>query len=218
MRLYQILTEDVSKEASIKTITDVLSTELPELYRKLSKMAENYYEGHGELGKGFRFISGGQKSQWYHETFTRHLRPSLYNLSKVAGSDALRRYLSDSVGQASFSSIENTLLGILKDIAEKNKISVLHKGVMAAIHARDAYLDKLGDIEASGDDYDEPKVKEPKQPNAVGQQNAAVENIINDVLSRIDRRTAGEIRQAISRSGNKLQALQQELARRNLNP
>lgn len=215
MRLEQILTEDVSVDASIKTISDVLSTELPLLYKKLVKMAENFYDGHGELGKGFRFVSGGQKTQWYHDTFVRYLRPSLYNLAKSTGSNELKRYLNDSIGNVSFAGVENALLPILQKIAKDKKLSVLSNGVMAGIHARDAYLAKLEEIESAGEDDVDNTPVPPKQDN-IGQQNVAVDNIINDVLGRLDRKVAGEVRNAIARSDNKLQALQQELTRRGI--
>lgn len=219
MRLSEILLEDVSREASLKTIADILSTELPELYRKLAKMAERYYESNGELGKGFRFVSGGQKTQWYHNVFEKYLKSSLYNLANHTKSSELKEYLSKAVGNTSFSSIENVLFDLLGNIAKKNKIQSLLTAVSAAIHARDAYYKKLEDLEISdADDYEEPAANTPPQPNPVGQQNATAEAIINDILSRIDRTNAGEIRQILARSENKLQTLQRELSRRGLNP
>jgi hypothetical protein len=58
---------------------------------------------------------------------------------------------------------------------------------------------------------------QPKQKsNIPGQQNSQVELIVNDVLNRIPKKDAGEIRNIIARAPNKLVALQQELQRRNI--
>ena len=55
-----------------------------------------------------------------------------------------------------------------------------------------------------------------KPENVISKQNAEVEKIINDTLGRIDRHQAGEIRNILSRSANKLATLQQELNRRGI--
>lgn len=50
----------------------------------------------------------------------------------------------------------------------------------------------------------------------LGKQNAAVDNLINDTLRSLPAKLAGDIRNAISRSGNKLMALQVELNKRGI--
>lgn len=215
MKLEQILTEDVSIDSSIKNIVDVLSTELPILYQKLERMAINFYDNHGELGRGFRFISGGQKSQWYNTVYNKHLRPALYNLARFTNSSELKQYLSNSVGSGTFSGIEEILLPILKTISRDKRFIRLVDGVSAAEKAQREYFKKLEQLQAS-DDYDEPDEKEPAEPNSISQQNVAVDGIVSDVLNRLDRRVAGEIRNSIARADNKLQALRQELTRRGI--
>ena len=215
MKLEQILTEDVSVDASIKNITDILTTQLPLLYSKLESMAEKYYENKGELGRGFNFIAGGQKSQWYQSVYIPALRPSLYNLSRHVKSSELSQYLSDSVGNNSFGGIESALIPILHNIASSKKIKILLNGVNAAIQARQKYYNLIDKLESSDIDDEPEEIKTPKT-NSIGQQNIAVNDIIDDVLSRLNRNVAGEIRNSISRKDNKLQALQQELNRRGI--
>ena len=221
MRLYEILNEDVSVDASLKNIVDVLTTELPELYRQLGKMAENYERNHGELGKGFAFITGGPKSKWFQEVFTRAMKPALYNLSKKIPkhvAEPLNRFLDSTVGGGKFNMIQDTLIDVLGNIAKSTKNEKLLSATGAAKKAISTYQALLDRLEAgSDDDFDEPVVSQPKQPNPVAQQNASVEAIVNDVLSRLDKKVAGDIRNAISKSGNKLQALQQELKRHGIN-
>ena len=219
MRLHELLRENTSKDTSVKNIADILSTQLPELYRVLGKMAEKYYAANGELGKGFRFITGGPKAKWFQDVFFTSLKPALYNLAKnLKGSDReeLSNFLSDTVGDTGFRNIEDKLVPLLLRIGKITKDQRLQAGAQAAYNAIEKYQRLLDDIETSDDDkYDIPKA--PKEQNPIAQQNAAVEQIVNDTLSRIDRHQAGEIRNAIAKSSNKLQALQQELRKRNIN-
>lgn len=65
--------------------------------------------------------------------------------------------------------------------------------------------------------YTATNVAPMNQPKVVkSSQNAQVDKIINDVLSTLDKQTAHEIRNAISKSDNKLQALQHEMKKRKL--
>jgi hypothetical protein len=81
------------------------------------------------------------------------------------------------------------------------------------------YEDYLGRVEAEVNDEDDddftPAPKQPKD-NVVGRQNAAAEDMVNQILRSIDKKAAGEIRNAIAREPNKLQALQRELNKRNI--
>jgi hypothetical protein len=186
-------------------------------------MADNFFKNHGGLGKGFRFISGGQKTQWYHGTYLKYLQPALYNLAKHMKSADLKEYLSRNVGVGTFSSIEKSLIPILEAIAKNQKISSLSSAILAVKNARREYEQKCNSLENSvgdedGDEDDTTPAPTPKRSNSIGHQNATADAIINDILNRIDRKNAGEIRQIISRKENKLQALQHELSRRGLNP
>jgi len=222
MRLYEftIIDEDISLEASIKTITDVMSTELPELYRKLGKMAENFAKNNGEVDNRFNFISGAQKSTWFNTVFVRSLKPALYNLARNIPKNLkieLVTFLDNTIG-GKFKSIEDVLPHILSNIAQALKNKQLTAGVHAANSAIENFYKTIDRLNAEqDDDFDEPE-SIPKVPNVIAQQNTEVDNIISNILSRIDRRQAGEIRNIISKKDNKLQALQQELARRGINP
>lgn len=55
-----------------------------------------------------------------------------------------------------------------------------------------------------------------KQPNVISQQNQQVEAIVNSVLKDLPSNVAGEIRNAIAKSDNKLAALQAEMKKRGL--
>lgn len=60
------------------------------------------------------------------------------------------------------------------------------------------------------------KGKEEKPKDNTGQQNQQVDQLINHVLSQLDKKVAAELRPIIARSDNKLQTLQKELAKRNI--
>lgn len=219
MRLYEILKEDISVGESIKNIVDILTTELPMLYRTLSKMAENYYDNHGTIDRGFRFISGGQKSKWYHDIFFKNLKPSLYKLHKSVPPQVgagLGDFLEYTIGEGTFSEIEGPLLNILGKVANLIKNRQLSAAVETAKSAVNKYHDLIDRLKYSDSDNGEPAARQPKQQNVVSKQNASIEGIINDALSRIDKKQAGEIRNIVAKSANKLQTLQAEFTKRGI--
>jgi hypothetical protein len=221
MRLYELLNEDVSKETSVRNISDILTTELPELYRKLEKMADNYARDKGEINKGYYFITGSTKSNWYHNVFVKSMKASLYNLAKSLPQNVrgqLSNFLNTTIGYDSFSQVEDSLVGIIAAIGKVTKNSELSHAAEAANHAINHYKSHLIKLnsDAADDDYDEPAAPKVNTPNPIAQQNNAANSIIDQTLARLDRNQAGEIRNAIARSGNKLAALQQELTRRGI--
>jgi hypothetical protein len=220
MRLQEILREDISPEASVRTIVDILTTQLPSLYRQLEAMAEKYAANHGRIDKGFSFVSGGPKSRWFHSVYFKELKPALYSLLKSLPpkyKDDLADFLNKTIGEGSFRNIQDDLLDILGDISTLTKNQKLKGGVSAAKHAVRNYQNHLAQLNRDEeDDIEEPVIKKPEEPNLARQQNAAVEEIINDALARLGGKQAGEIRNAIAKSGNKLQALQKEFEKRGI--
>lgn len=221
MRLYEILTEDTSTEASHRNINDVLTVELPALYRELTSFAERYHANHGSLGKGFQFVAGGPKSRWYQEVFIKKMRPALYNLAKslprnVSGD--LVEMLDTSIGGKSFGAIEEKMLSSLERIASDTKNKALASAVQAAKNAQSKYQSTLSKLETMGDEDQEDEYAAPKEkkPNVVSGQNVSAEAIINSVLSKIPKQHSGEIRNILAKSSNKLATLQQELNKRGI--
>jgi hypothetical protein len=221
MKISEILVEDVLPETTINTIVDILTTQLPGLYRQLSAMADRYVENHGRIDKGFAFITGGPKNRWFHDVYFKNLQPALYNLVKNLPpniSADLKKFLSDTVGKGKFKDVQDTLIGILGNIASRTRNKRLDGAVSAAKHAirnYQRYISGLGHDDEE-DDIEEPTPKKSEEPSLTGQHNAAVEAIINDALARLGGKQAGEIRNAIARSGNKLQALQHEFNKRGI--
>lgn len=240
MRLFEILQEDTSSGASQKNIDDILTVQLPGLYRGLKIMAEKYATNYtpkrdedgvfrydpDKFTKSLKFVMGSQKARWYQDVFFKALKPALYNYSKSIPPDLRNRLvqaLSDTVVGGSMSDVESIIIPLLGRIALSTKNAVLNSAVSTAQDSVSEYykfLDKAETIaskaNASVDSgYSEP-TSEPDKKSSIGSQNATIESIIADVLSRIDKKQSGEIRNAISKSGNKLAALQNELTKRGI--
>lgn len=242
MRICEIIVEDVSSQASLKNIVDSLTTEIPSLYRRISMMAEKFaktYTPKRENGvykeydprdfyRSASFLTNSQKGSWYKDSFFKTMKPALNNFSKSLPGNLrkeLDSLLSDMTINGSFNVIEGEMFPLLGKIANLTKNDKLKSAVDTAMRARDAYnasLDRAETIAAdvnsdinSGYSDNSPK---DKDKSSIGSQNAAVDAIINDVLNRVDKKVAGEIRNAIAKSGNKLMALQHELKRRDINP
>lgn len=83
-----------------------------------------------------------------------------------------------------------------------------------SLHKRwDEEWGKTADTNAQKEEKQRTKVATQQ---ATGTQNSQADQIISQVLNSLDKKTAHEIRQAISRSDNKLMALQQELSKRKI--
>ena len=222
MRLYEFVTESVSAESAVRTISDVLTVQLPQLYQNLGNLAENLANSRGvddSFIKAFQFVSGGPKKKWYSDVYFTHMNPALHSFSKFLNTTErtiLQNALNNAVG-GSFPVLWGDIIPALKDIARSTKNEKLSRAIQSAITSREQFDAKLSKIVASGkyDDYED-EIKTPSTPSIVGQQNAEVEGIIRDVLSRISPKHAGEIRNAIAKSSNKLAALQNELNKRNI--
>jgi len=220
MRAYEFIVEDVSDKSAVKNIVDILTTELPTLYRTLTRMAENYYDNHGELGKGFRFISGGATSKWYNGVFFNHFKPALYKLSETLPrnlQNELREYLSSDVHGGGYAQIVVKLIPLLDKIGKATNNQHISVAAKSASKLVDSYYLFLEQLKNDDDDSEiKAKTKSAKAENPVGQQNASVEKIINDVLSRVDKTNAGQIRNILAKTDNKLAVLQKELTNRGL--
>jgi hypothetical protein len=185
--------------------------------------AKKYMENHGELDRGFRMVAAGIGGRWVQSMYVGRLQNELYDLCKynTRRTVELKQFLRgiETDGELemkrSFGSIANELPRILAKLGQHLGAAQLTKNANRWMQNKAAYEEYIANLELE-DDYDEPAVaKSPKNP-AIGQQRSQVEDIINDVLSKLPKKIAGDIRNAIARSPNKLQALQAELQKRNV--
>jgi hypothetical protein len=217
------LAEANSLEGTVKTITDH-GKYIAQVFEQLKAMAKRYVDGRGDL-KGFSMVAGGVGSRWFNDFYFNKLQAELYALTKQAPkySQALIYFLKDASEdrehKISFNEISKQLPTILFNMGHKMKSGALTQFADNwgnRYHEYKNYLTKI-EVEAGYDDdeFDEPKVKAPKS-NAIGKQNTQVDQIINSVLAKLPKNVAGDVRNAIARSDNKLQALHQELQKRDI--
>jgi len=180
--------------------------------------AKKYMENHGELDRGFRMVAAGIGGRWVQSMYVGRLQNELYDLCKyntrrtVELQQFLRGVEADGELEMkrSFGNIANELPRILAKLGQHLNAPQLTKNANRWMQNKAAYEEYIANLELE-DEYDEPVVaKSPKNP-AIGQQRSQVEDIVNDVLSKLPKKIAGDIRNAIARSPNKLQALQAEL-------
>lgn len=208
------------------SITDEIGTPIADLYERLSHAMKraadmNGLDEHGRIvGKGL--IIGGEGARWADSRYIPRLEKELYALAKQSkAAEPLRQYLVNNT-KKNFTNLASNLPRILAEIAKKIGAGSMYENAMQWQKMQadfDEYVEQLTQeaAEYGTSGYDDAAPKPEKGPNPIAGQNVAVEAIINDVLSRPEvRRYAGEIRNVLARSDNKLATLQQELARRGI--
>lgn len=220
IREFQI-NENITTDSAIRNIVAIDDT-IGKVYRDLKSMAKNWFENYGHI-KGFQRNAGGVGKRWYDSFYfnkmDRDLRTIyMQNPRKAAELAEFFNLEKDRRGHLSFKDIGQTLPQILAKIGKNLNREDLERFGKNWQARYDEYQLFIEDLEAKSepDDEEEQSVDRPRD-NYVGKQNVAVEEIVNRVLNSLNKNIAGEIRNAIAREPNKLQALQRELARRNIN-
>ena len=217
----EYLTEAISPEEAIRSIVSTADS-ITKVYGDLKTMAEKWVYNNGQL-KGFHRNAAGVGKRWYDKFFwnkmDNDLRLLMAKNPKAAGK--LRDFFNierDDKGHVSFTTIGRSLPRILNHVGEQMNNKDLKRFAAEWFRKHKDYEDYLGRVEAEVNDEEDDSAPAPKQPkdNVVGRQNAAAEDMVNQILRSIDKKAAGEIRNAIAREPNKLQALQRELAKRNI--
>jgi len=217
------LDESNELKGTLRTIATDIAEPITSLYETLKYMAKRYYDSHGDL-KGFGMVAGGVGSRWFQTFYFNRLQNELYDLSKqnTKITVPLQQFLRGTEikgkieSAKGFSAISKELPDILAEIGAKLNYAPLANNARRWMHNREEYEQYLSDLELSDYEDDDDVEKAPKTPKdpAIGQQRSQAEDIVNDVLRKLPSKIAGDIRNAISRSPNKLQALQQELQKR----
>ena len=214
----QGVTEGTSIESTLRAVINDIGEPVTNVYDTMKFQAKKYMENHGELDRGFRMVAAGIGGRWVQSMYVGRLQNELYDLCKyntrrtVELQQFLRGVEADGELEMkrSFGNIANELPRILAKLGQHLNAPQLTKNANRWMQNKAAYEKYIANLELE-DDYDEPAVaKSPKSP-AIGQQRSQVEDIVNDILSKLPKKIAGDIRNAIARSPNKLQALQAEL-------
>jgi hypothetical protein len=215
------LSESVSLSSSIKSIV-ATGDSIAKVYGDLKTMAEKWVYNNGQL-RGFHRNAAGVGKRWY-DTFywgkmENDLRTLLEKNPKAAAK--LQDFFNidrDERGHISFTTISKSLPRILYQVGERMDNQDLQRFGRNWFQRQKDYEDFLSRVESEVNDEadDVPAPAALPKDNVVGRQNAAAEDIVNQILRSIDKKAAGEIRNAIAREPNKLQALQRELTKRNI--
>lgn len=211
--------ESISSNAASKDLIDAMVTRFADMHSRIRKTLKDSYDRNGgEIGgKAIRLIASGQKARMKADEYDKIFKSALYELLQRTKDQSLKKFLSDAVNeQYNLSAIEKLLPDILLNIAKKTNNKKLETGINVWKKEIQNTKDFIEDLLANSED-DEDDIAEPvEKDNIIGQQNATVDAIVNDVLKRISPKHAGEIRNAISKQDNKLMALERELAKRNI--
>jgi hypothetical protein len=217
----QTLEEGTSIESTLRAIINDIGEPITSVYDAMKFQAKKYVDNHGELDRGFRMVAAGIGGRWVQNMYVGRLQNELYDLCRyntrrtVELQEFLRGVEIDGELEMkrSFGNIANNLPRILAKLGQHLDAPQLTKNANRWMQNKAAYEEYIVNLEAE-DDYEEPaSVKAPKS-NVIGQQNAQVDQIVNSVLSKLPKRIQGDIRNAIARAPNKLQALQAELQKR----
>ena len=212
------IAEGTSIESTLRAVINDIGEPITNVYDTMKFQAKKYMENHGELDRGFRMVAAGIGGRWVQSMYVGRLQNELYDLCKynTRRTVELKQFLRgvEADGELemkrSFGNIANELPRILAKLGQHLNAPQLTKNANRWMQNKAAYEEYIANLELE-DDYDEPAVaKSPKNP-AIGQQRSQVEDIVNDILSKLPKKIAGDIRNAIARSPNKLQALQAEL-------
>lgn len=246
MRINEIITEGFNLQNTIAAVSSDIGNNITDTFDALKKSADNWMGGHDSLkGWGF-VSGGVETRVWWDKIWDPLTNPKkgsnkpnlglqgeLYDLSKQAGkhgrilADLLNDMITDRGNFVRLSrNLPPILIAIGQDHGHENLVSRAKKWQE---ELRD-FEKWLAEIESAGPKITtvrkgksgEPsKIQEPqpqvkKLPSAIPGQNAAVEKIVNDILRNLPAGVAGDIRQAIAKSSNKLLALQAELSKKNI--
>lgn len=238
MRIRELLNEGPELSSSIKNVNVHIGNIIGMVYGQLEQMAHSFGtrtnatkfgKGHSYKMIGFKKLDSSVKARWFH-AYGNSFKAELYSLAEQSGprGKELMKFLFDPISGPIESKGKNFfdsgLAEILRDLGRSLDSPEMVRKAEKWIEADDKLNDLLEKLEAelekqSGNVADEPVTSapsKPKAPSATGQQKSQAEDIVNQVLSRLPRDIAHDIRTKISRSDNKLMALQQELTKRNI--
>lgn len=238
------LNEGFSLDSSVSSVISDIGAPVTQTYDALKSSAMSWLDGHDDLKK-WGFIAGGVEARmWWDKIWNPHtnlkkgsaatgLLSHLYDLSKQSGKHGteLAKMLNGMITQKiSFRALGYVLPPILIRLGRGIGQDRLSDRAEAWAAEAKEFSKFLLDLEYPGQSaatrqkkQDKPTAQQepatkPKMPSAIPGQNVAAEKIVNDVLARLPSGVAGDIRSAISRSSNKIQALQAELTKRGLTP
>lgn len=230
----EILNEDgISYETTLRSIISSLGSPTSNLYVQFKISAENYYaSSYDPEGRdAWPGIKSMLSNRWKEDVWKDSLLGDLQNLCKFKSIQCqeLKDYISALNAEqyrenTKFKNLEANLPGILMRVAKRLKekrLFEIAKKWRERIKEFEEYQENLKEkANEYTDDYGRRTSSlqpEPKpRDDLSGKQASTAEDIVNNVLKQLPKKIAGEVRNAIARSPNKLMALQKELSDRNI--
>ena len=219
MKIKELINESISAHSTIAAITNDIGNGVNRTYEALEKLAQTVADNHGTL-RPYPMLAGGVGSRWYQTFYVNRLQSELYDLVKYAPSQT--KELSDFLKSypESFGAVAASLPGILVKVAQRIKNRGLEQQAsrwIARAQQHRNFMDQLRDsLKAENEKSSAKKPSQEKAPNVHGKQASAAEEAVNHVLKNLPKEVASEVRAAIAKSDNKLQALQRELVKRGI--
>ncbi len=214
-----VLKEGPSITSTLRAIINDIGEPVLQVYSTMKSAANKFVENKGEL-KGFNLIAGGIGNRWFQTFWFNKLQKELHHLVQQSPrhTEKLKEFLRTSPG--SFSTIADQLPEILETIGKQLNNRELYSNANKWISTRNNFKGYLVGLESSvaQDDEQEPVSTEKSIKKTLGQQANQAEQLVNAIINSLPNNVAGDIRNAIARSPNKLQALQTELQRRGIRP
>lgn len=228
------LLESRSLEGTLAAIISDMGFPVTETFEEILKAASSF-TGNGNNLRAFPFIRGGVESRmWWTRIWNPRsggLQNELFDLaiqSGPAGAE-LNEYLRRiTANRGSFLAMSVELPPILIRIGKALGSRGLVDRAIAWMEEKtrfDQAMDELEQSSANTATGKRPRVAalspsmdpipvKPKKPSLVPQQNATAEKAVNDLLNALPAGVRGDLRNAISKSSNKLMALMSEISKR----
>jgi len=217
----QKLNEGISFETTVNSITARIGTPITQLYHTLTSMSSQYFEKHHKI-RNFGMVSGSTGSRWFQTFYENKLQSDLYDLVKYSPKNAVYLHEFLSTYPSSFKEVSDSLPEILIELSDKIKTPSIKRNAIRWAQERNLYKTHIENLKEEESKLNQDLEQERSSEKSIndritGQQNSQVEEIISSVLKRLPVKVAGEIRHAIARKDDKLQALQRELSNRKIN-
>lgn len=214
MRLRE-LEEAPELPTTINAVATDIGNNIMQLFRQMDIMLDRLIEKN-KSSDGFGFIAGSAASRWMHNNWDR-LNMELFDLARQAGprGQALKSWLN--LRQNKFFDISTSLPSVLVELGQRLGSTHLSNNAKAWEKANNELWSKFSSQETPKEEPAKTSTEtKPKVKSTLPQQNVQAEQMVNAILSTLPAGVAGEIRNAIARAPNKLQALQAEIARRGI--
>src|SRR5574343_515166 len=203
------LVEGPSLQSTVRSIVSDTGSSINMLYDAMQSAAQKLVDNRGDV-RGIGIVLGGFMSRWMDRFYTNRLQSELHDLLKYypRSTETLKRALI--AGMYKYNDVTAIVPEALIRIGKAEKNGDLLKAGHHWVARHNEFKSFIEKLKSSTEDSDSSVGKKDSSGSAIGGQMSAAEKIVADILRKIPGKAAGEIRNAIARSSNKIVALQQE--------